>query len=111
MDRPSPSPETGGGMTDKSGSTHHYTLVEVARNIGTDETTIITYVRNEWITPADEQGPSFDEEDLARCHLIHELKELFGVNEEGLPIILRLLDQIHLLQREARNRSSGPRAA
>ncbi len=88
-----------------------YTLMEVARNLGTDETTIIAYVRNEWIIPADEQAPAFDEEDVARCRLIHELERLFGVNEESLPIILHLLDQIHLLQREVRSRSPGPHAA
>ena len=85
-----------------------YTLVEVANHLGVETTTLTEYIRNEWLTPADDHTPAFDEEDLARCRLIFDLQQIFGVNNEGLPIILRLVDQIHLLQREVRKKSEPP---
>ena len=46
----------------------------------------------------------FDEEDLARIQLIQELREDFGVNDEAVPIILHLIDQLNLIQLELRQR-------
>jgi chaperone modulatory protein CbpM len=37
--------------------------------------------------------------DLARVALIRDLKDNMGVNEEGLGVILHLLDQMHGLRR------------
>jgi chaperone modulatory protein CbpM len=37
--------------------------------------------------------------DLARANLIRELKDNMGVNNEGLGVILHLLDQMHSLRR------------
>ena len=37
--------------------------------------------------------------DLARANLIHDLKDKMGVNDEGLGVILHLLDQMHALRR------------
>ena len=55
-----------------------------------------------WLIPrsADEQ-PDYTDLDLARAHLIRDLYDL-GVNDEGIPIILDLLDQIHGLRRALR---------
>ena len=39
-------------------------------------------------------GPRFSDVDLARAHLIRDLQEL-GVNDEGIPIVLDLVDQLH----------------
>jgi chaperone modulatory protein CbpM len=41
----------------------------------------------------------FSEIDLARVQLIVDLKEDMGVNDEGVPIILDLVDQINGLRR------------
>jgi chaperone modulatory protein CbpM len=53
--------------------------------------------------------------DLARANLIRDLKEKMGVNDEGLGVILHLLDQMHGLRRalahalnSARERPSPP---
>ena len=37
--------------------------------------------------------------DLARANLIRDLKDKMGVNDEGLGVILHLLDQMHALRR------------
>ena len=51
-----------------------------------------------WLTPdQDGAGRRFSEVDLARAHLIRDLQHL-GVNEEGIPIILDLVDQLHGLR-------------
>ena len=51
----------------------------------------------------DERGVRLYEEiDAARIRLIHELEGEFGVNEEGVEIILDLLDQLHGLRRRVR---------
>ncbi len=62
--------------------------------------TLEVWVREAWICPArttDER--EFTEMDLARARLIHDLKHNMGVNDEGLDVILHLIDQMHGLRR------------
>jgi chaperone modulatory protein CbpM len=44
----------------------------------------------------------FTEIDVERVRLILELRDLMQVNEEALPIVLSLLDQIYALRRRMR---------
>jgi chaperone modulatory protein CbpM len=84
-----------------------FTLVEASKLCGLDQTTLISYIKEEWISP---QGASqeptselkllLDEEDVARAYLIQELKKDFGVNPESISIILNLLDQLHGLRNQ-----------
>ncbi|SLN64105.1 chaperone modulator CbpM [Oceanibacterium hippocampi] len=65
-----------------------------------DQQTLDVWLAEEWLMPrlaADE--PQFSEADLARAQLIHELKRDLGVNDEGVGVILGLLDQVHGLRR------------
>ena len=48
-----------------------------------------------------------DEEDLARIRLICELKDEFGVNDEGVSIILQLLDQLNRMHLEVAKKFQG----
>ncbi len=51
----------------------------------------------------DESGARlFEDIDAARIRLIQELEQGMGVNEEGIEIILDLLDQLHGLRRRTR---------
>lgn len=51
-----------------------------------------------WLIPRHNgKSPSFQEIDLARVHLIHDL-QVMGVNEEAIPIILGLVDQLYGLR-------------
>jgi chaperone modulatory protein CbpM len=52
-----------------------------------------------WLMPhRTEAAQVFSEVDLARAHLVRDLQEL-GVNDEGIPIILDLIDQLHGVRR------------
>jgi chaperone modulatory protein CbpM len=49
----------------------------------------------------------FFEIDLARVQLIHDLRDDMGVNDEGVAVILDLIDQIHGLRRTLRGLASA----
>jgi len=64
-----------------------------------DRGTLEVWVREAWICPARTVAErEFTEMDLARARLIHDLKHNMGVNDEGLDLILHLLDQMHGLR-------------
>ena len=67
---------------------------------GVEKEIIIQFIEEECVHPADEEHDDLDEEDLARIRLIKELKDDFGVNDEGLSIILNLIDQLNRLHLE-----------
>lgn len=67
---------------------------------GVNKDIIIHFIEEEWVHPADREHNALDEEDLARIRLIRELKDEFGVNDEGLSIILNLVDQLNRLHLE-----------
>jgi chaperone modulatory protein CbpM len=52
-----------------------------------------------WLIPCREPDLGFNEVDLARAALIRELKEDLGINDEGISVVLHLLDQLHGLRR------------
>ena len=58
-----------------------------------------TWITAGWLIPSREPELSFTEVDLARAALIRELKEDMGVNDEGISVVLHLLDQLHGLRR------------
>ena len=58
------------------------------------------WVDEGWVVPRSASGASpFSEIDLARTRLIRDLTRDLGVNDEGIPIILGLVDQLHGLRR------------
>jgi chaperone modulatory protein CbpM len=64
-----------------------------------DPATMNVWIGAEWLLPVSSQrNLLFSEADLARAHLIHELQADFGVNDEGISIVLHLLDQLHGLR-------------
>jgi len=50
-----------------------------------------------WLAPL--EADHFSDVDLARARLICDLQRSLGVNDEAVPIILHLLDQMHGLRR------------
>ncbi len=59
------------------------------------------WIREGWIVPADpDRTPRFDEADLARINLVCQLRDDLGLDDEGLPVVLSLIDQIHGLRQE-----------
>jgi chaperone modulatory protein CbpM len=65
-----------------------------------DKATLEVWVRESWICP-DCAAPerAYTDMDLARAGLIHDLKDNMGVNDEGLDVILHLIDQMHGLRK------------
>ena len=65
-----------------------------------DRATLSIWIEEEWLIPdRTAHQLAFTDMDLARANLIHDLKDKMGVNDEGLGVILHLLDQMHALRR------------
>lgn len=60
------------------------------------------WVESGWLMPLhDGKGTSFSAIDVARAQLICDLRDM-GVNDDAMPIILNLIDQMHGLRRTLR---------
>lgn len=83
-----------------------------------DRETLEVWIEEEWLVPIGiPTDLTFSEADLARANLIRDLKQDLGVNDEGVGVILNLLDQVHGLRRAlaemlqtVRERSAPPDA-
>jgi chaperone modulatory protein CbpM len=75
-----------------------------------DAETLDAWLEAGWLAPHRDEGHTrFSEIDLARAHLINDLNNL-GVNGEGVPVILDLVDQLHGLRRVLRELLSTARS-
>jgi chaperone modulatory protein CbpM len=61
-----------------------------------------TWVESGWLLPRHDQNFRFSEIDVARAQLIQDLTHDMGINDEGIAVILDLVDQIHGLRRSLR---------
>ena len=62
--------------------------------------TLDLWLEQRWLIPDQTSAEvSFSDMDLARARLIRDLKTDFGVNDEGIDVILHLVDQIYGLRR------------
>jgi chaperone modulatory protein CbpM len=65
-----------------------------------EDNTLEAWIHEEWIVPAESAGEmTFSDGDVARAQLIRDLKNDLGVNDEGVGVILNLVDQVHGLRR------------
>lgn len=68
------------------------------------------WIVNEWVRPDDCAGQyMFREIDVARVRLIRELRDDLQVNEDALPVVLSLLDQLYDQRRRMRELSDALR--
>ncbi len=72
-----------------------FTLLEACEETGVDRQFVVRCLRARWVNPAFPGNSELDEADLARLRLIATLREDFGVNDEAVPLILHLVDQLH----------------
>ncbi len=72
------------------------------RNSKFESGAVETWIAAGWLLPKEFETNWLSEIDLARAHLIHDLKSTFGVNDEGVPLILDLIDQLHGVRRALR---------
>jgi chaperone modulatory protein CbpM len=62
--------------------------------------TLEFWLEQRWLIPEETSaGMTFSDMDVARARLIQDLKTDFGVNDEGVDVILHLVDQLHGLRR------------
>jgi len=75
-----------------------------------EQQSVETWIAAGWLVPPQtEPEPMFSDVDLARAQLIRDLREDLGVNDEGISVILHLIDQMHGLRRSLQSLLEGMR--
>lgn len=74
----------------------------VARVSRLTVTRLRVFVSQGLIKPEEDGAPGYTEADLARAALICNLEDEMGFDEEDVPVLLSLIDQIHGLRSELR---------
>jgi chaperone modulatory protein CbpM len=73
---------------------------EFLTSSGVEAPTLEFWIEQQWLIPAQiDVETRFSDTDVARARLIQDLKGDFGVNDEGVDVILHLVDQLHGLRR------------
>ena len=76
------------------------TKQEFLTSSGAQVQTLEFWLEQEWLIPErTAAGMSFSEKDIARARLIQNLRSEFGINDEGIDVVLHLVDQLHGLRR------------
>jgi chaperone modulatory protein CbpM len=73
---------------------------EFLTHAGVQAQALDLWLEQRWLIPDQTSaGMKFSDMDIARACLIRDLKTDFGVNDEGIDVILHLVDQLHGLRR------------
>jgi chaperone modulatory protein CbpM len=73
---------------------------EFLSSAGLQMQTLDVWLEQRWLIPAQTSaGANFSDMDVARARFIRDLKADFGVNDEGVDVILHLVDQLHGMRR------------
>ena len=75
----------------------------LSRLAGLDRGELARWVENRWVLP-EQHGETwlFREVDVARVELILEIRHEYAIDDEALPLVLGLLDQVYGLRRQLR---------
>lgn len=88
------------------------TRTEFVACLDVEHQTLEFWLAQEWLVPERRDAePTFSAIDLARARLIQQLKTGFGVNDEGVDVILHLLDQLHGARRAFEDLREGMKGA
>ena len=78
--------------------------VVIAEISGLTRQDLERWIENAWVQPDKLAGAyAFREIDVARARLILEMRDEMEINEDALPVVLLLLDQLYDLRRQMRN--------
>jgi chaperone modulatory protein CbpM len=79
-------------------------LDELLRRVRSlDRQELVRWVENRWVLAERQSGDwLFREVDIARVELIQEIRQEFAIDDEALPLVLDLLDQVYGLRRQLR---------
>ncbi|HXP04188.1 MAG TPA: chaperone modulator CbpM [Stellaceae bacterium] len=70
---------------------------------GLERRELIRWVEERWVLPERRAETwVFHEVDVARVELILEIRRDFAVDDEAMPLVLSLLDQVYSLRRQMR---------
>jgi chaperone modulatory protein CbpM len=68
---------------------------------GLDRIELLRWVANRWVLPERQRGSwMFREVDVARVELILEIRREWALDEESMPLVLGLIDQVYALRRQ-----------
>jgi chaperone modulatory protein CbpM len=79
------------------------TLSEVVTTVGrVDRVELTQWIEAGWVSPErpEPDEPRFSDLDIARVCLICDLRHDLAVEEDTMPLVLSLLDQIYILRRQ-----------
>ena len=78
--------------------------VVIGRISGLKRQDLERWISNAWVQPDNLAGGyAFREIDVARARLILEMRDEMEINEDALPVVLLLLDQLYDLRRQMRD--------
>jgi chaperone modulatory protein CbpM len=73
----------------------------IARLQGVTIERLRVWVQRGWVRPAQTGDKThFTHADIARAALVQDLQDLMGLDDETVPLVLKLIDQVHGLRRE-----------
>ena len=73
--------------------------LEYCQQLKIETTTLSVWVEQRWIIPlADGETQLYHDADIARGRLILDLIDQMGVNENGVDVVMALIDQVHDLR-------------
>lgn len=76
------------------------TRQEFLTSSGLQVQTLELWLEQEWLVQEETAaGQRFSDIDVARAHFIRKLKDDLGANDEGVGVILHLVDQLHGMRR------------
>ena len=73
---------------------------ELIRLGGCTHDELVRFVAESWVEPGADD--TFEEADVARVRLIVELRRDLAIDDEAMPLVLSLLDQVYTLRRQVR---------
>src|SRR5436305_2390920 len=74
-------------------------ITEFLMRAGLDAEMVEAWIEAGWLVPGRHAGAwHFSDVDLARAQLISDLRADLGVNDEGVAVVLDLIDQLHGLR-------------
>lgn len=78
-------------------------LSEVLAISGVERDELALWIERRWVMPLTADGDFlFNEADLARVQMIVEFRRDLAIDEEALPLVLDLVDQLHATRRRLR---------
>ena len=76
------------------------TIETVLSEVEISQQELSAWIEQKWVLPSEEDGRFlFNEADRARIDLIIELRRDLAINDEAMPVVLQLLDQVYAMRR------------